>query len=182
MGPPELGFRLEAEGVAGMRLRAGIASIVIAGCLCACSSSQSARPAHSTRTVADEVQRVLRSGNHTIKSYPPSAISVSVPPEPSKPGPSLTAQIATLRIMADQLSALRYPASIQSDATAVENSMRALAVANQQFQDAPVGASSFAPIRDNLTDTLTAESDLLRLLQKLNLPLSLANNSAAIAG
>ena len=83
---------------------------------------------------------------------------------------------------------LRYPASIQSDATAVENSMRALAVANQQFQDVPVGAPSFAPIRNNLTYTLTAESDLLnlpptaRLLQKFSLPLSLANNSAAIAG
>jgi hypothetical protein len=170
--------------VVGVRLRAGIGSIVIAGCLCACSSPEAATATPSTRTVAVEVQHVVRLGNATLKSdaksNAPSEISVSVPPGPPHPVPSLAAQGATLRVMADQLSALRYPASIESAATAVVNSMRALAVANQQFQDAPVGASSVAPMRDNLNGTLTAESDLLRLLQKLNLPPSLANNSAAI--
>jgi hypothetical protein len=160
-----------------MRLRAGIGSMVIAGCLCACSSPQAATPTLSTRTIANDVQRVLRSGNAKLKSYPLSAITVSVPSGQSNSGnpfPTPTAERATLRSVANQLSALRYPVAIQPDATAAVTSMRNLA-GSQWLQDTPSGAITIASIREGVAVTETAVTDLDRLLHKLDLPLSLAH-------
>jgi hypothetical protein len=160
-----------------MRLRAGIGSMVIAGCLCACPSPQAATPTPSTRTIAVEVQRVLRSGNAKLKSYPLSAITVSVPSGPSDSGnpiPTPTAERATLRSVANQLSALRYPAAIQPDATAAVTSMRHLA-GSQWLQNAPSGAATVASIREGVAVAETAMKDLGRLLHILSLPLSLAH-------
>jgi len=160
-----------------MRLRVGIGSLVIAGCLCACSSPQASTPTLPTRTIADEVQRVLRSGNATLKSYPSSAISVSVPSGPSnngRPFPTPTAERATLRTVANQLSSLRYPAAIQPDATAVVTSMRSLA-GSRWLRDSPSGAVTVASIREGAAVTGSAITDLDRLLHDLNLPPSLAH-------